>query len=90
MKKCLNTDHLRYPWISMLIMIENNVAIVLLKRVLWPQYGQDLSQGEQDRIFTLSFKYWSDVSGLSFSQVFRPNEADIKIRSERCCQSIFL
>jgi len=43
------------------------------------QYGQDLSQGEQDRIFTLSFKYWSDVSGLSFSQVFRPEEADIKI-----------
>lgn len=43
------------------------------------QYGQDLGEGAQDRIFTKSLQYWADVSGLSFSQVSTPEQADIKI-----------
>merc|ERR1711909_67461 len=58
------------------------------------EYGRDLSQREQDRIFAKAFQYWADVSGLSFSRASSASSADLKIsfgsrshggRSERQC-----
>jgi hypothetical protein len=45
------------------------------------QYGRDLPRPTQDRVFYAAFKFWSDVSGLSFRKVGQVRQADIKIRS---------
>jgi len=43
------------------------------------EYGRDLSKADQDRIFARAFKYWQDVSGLSFARASNARSADIKI-----------
>lgn len=43
-------------------------------------YFVDLPQDLQDKIFAKALKFWSDVSGLSFSQASSASSADIKIR----------
>lgn len=44
------------------------------------QFGQDLPQGTQERIFQKALQYWADVSALSFTRTKYPERADIKIR----------
>ena len=44
------------------------------------EYGRDLGQADQDRIFAKALKYWADVSGLSFSRASSASSADLKIR----------
>ena len=44
------------------------------------QFGRDLPQGDQERIFRRALQYWADVSALSFSRVSSPQRADLKIR----------
>ena len=44
------------------------------------KHGADLPKSTQAKVFRKTLKYWSDVSGLSFSEVFQPMSADIKIR----------
>ena len=44
------------------------------------EYGADLTQDLQDKIFAKALKFWSDVSGLSFSQASSASSTDIKIR----------
>ena len=44
------------------------------------EYGEDLSQYQQDIIFQKALQFWSDVSGLSFSRASSSSAADIKIR----------
>ena len=44
------------------------------------EYGADLPQDLQDKIFAKALKFWSDVSGLSFSQASSASSAVIKIR----------
>ena len=48
------------------------------------EYGADLPQDLQDKIFAKALKFWSDVSGLSFSQASSASSADIKIRWAQC------
>lgn len=43
------------------------------------QFGQDLPQGTQERIFQKALQYWADVSALSFTRTKYPERADIKI-----------
>ena len=43
-------------------------------------YGQDLPRGTQDRVFAKAFKYWSDVSKLTFRKASSGGSADITIR----------
>lgn len=43
------------------------------------QYGPDLSASTQNKVFARAFKFWSDVSSLTFYQVYKPEWADIKI-----------
>ncbi|XP_078363838.1 matrilysin-like [Oculina patagonica] len=58
------------------------------------EYGADLSHSIQDQVFSKALKYWSDVSGLSFSKAASASVADLKISfgsqthggsSERTC-----
>ena len=44
------------------------------------QYGNDLDQNAQDRIFAKALQYWADVSSLSFQREGRADSADLKIR----------
>ena len=44
------------------------------------RYGADLPKSTQSRVFANALKYWSDVSGLSFSKVSSVRKADIKVR----------
>jgi len=44
------------------------------------EYGDDLSQYQQDTIFQKALQFWADVSGLSFSTASSSSAADIKIR----------
>lgn len=44
------------------------------------QFGQDLPQGTQERIFQKALQYWADVSALSFTRTNFPEKADLKIR----------
>ena len=44
------------------------------------EHGADLTRSTQDRIFEKALKYWSDVSGLSFSIASSARTADLKIR----------
>ena len=44
------------------------------------QFGRDLPQGTQERIFQKALQYWADVSALSFSRTSSPERADLKIR----------
>ena len=44
------------------------------------EHGADLTRSAQDRIFEKALKYWSDVSGLSFSKASSARTADLKIR----------
>ncbi len=44
------------------------------------EYGADLSHSIQDQVFSKALKYWSDVSGLSFSKAASASVADLKIR----------
>lgn len=44
------------------------------------QFGRDLPQGTQERIFQKALQYWADVSALSFSRTNSPERADLKIR----------
>ena len=44
------------------------------------EHGADLPQDLQDKIFAKALKFWSDVSGLSFSQASSASSADLKIR----------
>lgn len=48
------------------------------------EHGADLPQDLQDKIFAKALKFWSDVSGLSFSQASSASSADIKIRWAQC------
>ena len=48
------------------------------------EYGADLPQDLQDKIFAKALKFGSDVSGLSFSQASSASSADIKIRWAQC------
>lgn len=43
-------------------------------------FPPSLPQDQQTVIFGQAFKFWADVSGLSFSEVMDANSADIKIR----------
>ena len=43
------------------------------------QFGRDLPQQDQERIFRRALQYWADVSALSFKRIRSP-QADIKIR----------
>ena len=53
------------------------------------EYGADLPQDLQDKIFAKALKFWSDVSGLSFSQASSASSADIKIRWAQCALCSF-
>lgn len=44
------------------------------------EYGADLSRSKQDDVFEKALKFWSDVSGLSFSTTRSASTADLKIR----------
>ena len=44
------------------------------------EHGADLSRATQDRVFARALRYWSDVSGLSFTRAATARAADIKIR----------
>ena len=44
------------------------------------EHEADLSLSKQDDIFEKALKYWSDVSGLSFSKASSAMAADLKIR----------
>lgn len=53
------------------------------------EHGADLPQDLQDKIFAKALKFWSDVSGLSFSQASSASSADIKIRWAQCALCSF-
>lgn len=44
------------------------------------EHGADLSRSTQDKVFAKALKFWSDVSGLSFSKARSARTADLKIR----------
>ena len=44
------------------------------------EHGADLPHSTQDSVFEKVLKFWSDVSGLSFSKASYAREADLKIR----------
>ena len=44
------------------------------------EHGADLSHSIQDDVFAKALKYWSDASGLSFSEASSASAADLNIR----------
>ena len=44
------------------------------------EHGADLPHSRQDSVFEKALKFWSDVSGLSFSKASNAREAHLKIR----------
>ena len=44
------------------------------------EHGADLPHYKQDSVFEKALKFWSDVSGLSFSKASNAREVDLKIR----------
>lgn len=53
------------------------------------QFGRDLPQGTQERIFRKALQYWADVSALSFTRTSSPQRADLKIRYKTVYHSFF-